>query len=515
MQAEPFTMTGKHTMTDSGNNTRRHFLRMAATGTGLAALGLYLPLGTTWATDNGKADKRGKILVIGAGMAGLAAAWELEAAGHRVEILEARDRVGGRVHTLRDPFSGDLHAEAGAVALSGSYVHANRYIDELGLERADWAMPDLKPLYHLNGKRIVLDPEHPTDWPFDLTEAERKLGPQGIVERHILEHLPEGIADETRWQDPDLLALDEFTMAEFMRRNGASEGAVKLIGGTQWFGAFIDSGSMLASAMSSFGLFGAGAPFLIAGGNDRLPQAMAGRLEAPIHLGHEVAAIEQNESGVRVRARRGGETVTFEGDHVICTAPAPVVKHFEFTPALPPAQRAAIAGIDFADTIRTYFEVDRGFWFDEGVSGMAMTDLPIEEIASQPYSRAGGPQTPAVLESHVRGAGSKALVKRGDGLIDFVLEQIEKVHPQIREHAGEGFYRHWGSDPHALAAYSVPAPGQITRHLAKLGQAHGRVHFAGEHTTILSATIEGALRSGARAAAEVTEAIAGRAASMQ
>ncbi len=492
-------------MRDSRQQNRRHFLRLAGTGTGLAALSLYMPLGSVWAIGNEGVEKPGRVVVIGAGMAGLAAAWELEAAGYHVEILEARDRVGGRVETLREPFSGDLYAEVGAVGLAGSYDHANRYIDALGLKRADWATPPLKPLFHLHGKRLVLDPDDPPNWPYELTDQERKLGPQGIVERYILKHLPEGFDDESRWQDPALLALDEMTLAEFMRHNGASAAAVELIGATQWFGAFIDSGSMLASAMSSFGLFSASAPFVIAGGNDRLPSAMAKHLDSTIHFSHEVAGIEQNDNSATVHAKRDGEMVSFECDRVICTAPAPVVQQFDFSPALPSVQQAAIAGIDYADTVRTYFEVDRGFWFDEGVSGTAMTDLPIEEVAAQPYSATGGPDTPAVLESHVRGAGSKALVDRGEDMIDYVLGQIEKVHPEVRKHAGEGFYRHWGSNPHARAAYSVPAPGQISRHLSKLSQTHGRVHFAGEHTTILSATIEGALRSGARAAREVIQ----------
>jgi len=80
------------------------------------------------------------------------------------------------------------------------------------------------------------------------------------------------------------------------------------------------------------------------------------------------------------------------------------------------------------------------------------------------------------------------------------------VHPALGENVEGGTVKAWSNDPYALAGYSLPAPGQVTRWLPLLQRPHGRIHFAGEHTSILRATMEGALRSGIRAAAEVVRA---------
>ena len=152
------------------------------------------------------------MLVLGAGLAGLAAAWELEEAGHEVTVLEARTRPGGRVFTLREPFADDLYAEAGAIAFSSTYTHANRYIDALGLERADLTQSDLRALYHLKGRRFSVAPGKQADWPYRLTDEERGLGPMGILKRYMFDTLPSEISDPESWNQSPLVGLDKMTL---------------------------------------------------------------------------------------------------------------------------------------------------------------------------------------------------------------------------------------------------------------------------------------------------------------
>ena len=90
-----------------------------------------------------------------------------------------------------------------------------------------------------------------------------------------------------------------------------------------------------------------------------------------------------------------------------------------------------------------------------------------------------------------------------------MLGYLETVHPGLREHVEGAVVKAWENDPYAQGHLSWPDPGDVTDHLEFLQQPHGRIHFAGEHTSVLRGTMEGALRSGIRAAREVEEATAG------
>lgn len=493
--------------------SRRQFLRQFSLGVGAVGAGLYLPsvraMSTAPLRAQAGAPPPKRVLVVGAGLAGLAAAWELKEAGHDVTVLEARSRPGGRVHTLRDPFADDLYAEAGAAGFSQAYTQANRYIDELGLKRAEWAQPDLRALYHLKGRRFSAGPNQQPDWPYTLAEEEQALGPMGLMKKYLFGTLPAEISKPEAWSQPSLAALDEMSLAAYLREQGASRGAVNLLADTQFFGPKLDDMSALSAALAEFGLLFGGPPFVLAGGNDRLPTAMAGRLSPSIQYGVEVTGMQATDDGVAVQARRGDRPTNFQADRVIATVPAPVLQDIRVEPELPGDKQAAIQHMPYLDSVRTYLQVGRGFWHDEGVSGAAATDLPvIDQVSRHPFPDVGGPNERAILEGTVR--ESAQLAGRPEAaVIDSALQQMEKVHPKIYDFYEGGTVKAWGEDPYALAAFSWPGPGDVTRHLEPLQRPHGRIHFAGEHTSALRATMEGALRSGIRAAREVNEAASG------
>lgn len=488
--------------------SRRRFLGQAAratvAGTGLA---LVAPLASNAGARATSTQSSTDALVIGAGLSGLAAAWELEAAGLDVAVLEARARSGGRVRTLREPFAGDLYAEAGAVAFSEAYTEANRFIDELGLERADWAVPDLQPLYHLRGQRFSAGPEGPSDWPYDLTAEERELGPTGILQRYAIDPLPDAIGNPQSWDREPLIELDRVSLGAYMRRQGASQEAVNLVADTQFFGPRIDNVSALSAALAEFGLFFAGAPFAIADGNDRLPTAMANRLSRTLQYGVEVTGIRETQSGVEVVARRGRRAERFRADRVVCTVPAPVLRGIDVRPPLPASKRLALRNMPYIDTTVACLQVRRALWHDEGVTGSASTDLPIDEVTRAPTPDAAGPQERAVLKSAPRGPAATRLgVRAEDKVLHRTLRHLDEVHPGIVDVQEGGIVKAWGQDPYALGCVSWPGPGDVSWNLKPLQRPHGRIHFAGEHTSVLRSTMEGALRSGVRAAAEITDA---------
>jgi len=131
-----------------------------------------------------RASKSKKVIVVGAGMAGLTAAFELMQAGHDVTILEARMRPGGRVYTIRDPFADGLYAEAGAVDFGSAYTHLLHYIRLFDLPIAEPPHTDRNTVVYARGRRYLMPPE--PEWPFSLSPDERKLGMHQLWQKYAL-----------------------------------------------------------------------------------------------------------------------------------------------------------------------------------------------------------------------------------------------------------------------------------------------------------------------------------------
>ncbi len=492
---------------DFKKTTRKKFLQQLAMGAGAVGAGICFP-GILSAREfsMGKTNSPKNVLIIGAGLAGLSAAWELKEAGHKIRVLEARERPGGRVSTLREPFAQGLYAEEGAAAFSESYTHALRYIEKFDLKRIPWAMPAAPVVHHLKGKRFTVAPGEKVKWPYTLTPEEQELGPWGIVEKYIIQTLPEERAESQKWDQPPLVNLDDTSLYDYMISQGASEGAVELVQNTQWFAAIPEKTSGLSMAVSDFGLFMGALPFVLAGGNDQLPRAMADAIKENIEYGTEITAINDSGETAIIVGKKSGETVRFEADYVVCTLPAPVLKKIEMVPRLSTAKQAAINNLPLLDITRTYLQMKKPFWLEEGVAGSAFSDLSAGQVNGYTHPN-GAENRPAILESFVAGPQATSMGKLPkETLKAKVLKDMDEIHPGATVNFESVYIKAWSEDPYALGGPSWPAPGDVTKYLEHLQSPHGRIHFAGEHTSILRSTMEGALRSGARAAKEIHDA---------
>jgi monoamine oxidase len=453
---------------------------------------------------------RRRVIVVGAGLAGLAAAYELVAQGHEVTVLEAQDRAGGRVHTLRQPFADGLYAEAGAIALSDGYRHALRYVQAFGLTAVPpTTFGGLAPLYHLRGRRIEVRPGAKVDWPFALTAEEKGLGVDGMVRKYFARAYELGNPADPAWRLERFKGYDAITLAEYLKRQGASAEAVKMLGDCLWFGYGWSTGSALHRLVSDLALFYMGqSTLVIQGGTDLLPQAFARKLGERIHYGAAVLRVAQQAKGVRAVYRQKGAERVADADILIVTVPCPLLRKIAFTPELTAAKRRILAALEYVPVTRLYLQARRRFWADAGTAGGAGTDLPIQLVSEHPFARPANQGPRSILECHVKGAEAARIAAWDeDRQLAFAVAHLEKVHPGFRRAYERGTVFSWGKERWAGGGYPFWKPGQLTAWQPELARAEGRVCFAGEHTSVLGRTIEGALESGNRAAQEALRVV--------
>src|SRR5689334_4354210 len=163
------------------------------------------------------------VIVIGAGLAGMSAAYELTQAGHDVAVLEARTRSGGRVWTLRDAFPEGMYAEAGATNVFDNHDWTMKYARLLGVALDPMESTTGASIYHIRGKRIILKQGSPVDWPLELKADEKGLGRGALWAKYVVPVLKElGDVEAADWPPASLKRYDRMSFAEFLRQQGAS-----------------------------------------------------------------------------------------------------------------------------------------------------------------------------------------------------------------------------------------------------------------------------------------------------
>ena len=445
---------------------------------------------------------RKKVIVIGAGLAGLVAAYELTQAGHDVMLLEASTRPGGRVWTLREPFSDGLYAEAGAGRIPETHDITLKYVKLFGLTLDPFHPREGASIYFIRGKRITVRSGETLDLsalPFHLTPEEHRLGLDGIEAKYVDPVLEElGNPGTPGWPPAKLKKYDQMTWPEFLRRQGASRGAVELL--TALSGWEYDSA--LDYLRDNLGHRGAHHLTKIRGGNDLLPKAFAAQLAEKIRYGSPVVRIEQDARSVRAVCFEAGAPQTHSADQMICAIPFSCLRQVEIAPRFSPEKHKAIEQVIYDPVVRVFCQTRRRFWLEEGLSGFADTDHPLE-IWNPTFDQPG---PGGILMAYMEDGLTRRVAALPEAeRIRFGIEAIEKAHPALREHLEAATSISWAEQPWARGAYTIFEPGQVLALTQAIRRPEGRIHFAGEHASSWPGWMQGALESGLRAVREVNE----------
>lgn len=434
-----------------------------------------------------------RVVVAGAGLAGLCAAYELDKLGFDVTVIEGQLRPGGRVLTLREGLAPGLVVEAGATRITEFHERVIRYAGEFDLPLVPFDASGKRVVYYLRGKRCIPAPGEPVEWPVPLTEEERKLGMGGLSARMLEPVLKSAPHRRERTVPPAIRALDGVTMRQYLAARGFSPGAAELVmvgqQAAEWSAAW-----MLNIYCS---LLGSKKTLFIQGGNDRLPHAFACRLSGRIVYGARIVGIGQDDRAAYVVVERAGERQQVHADRVICTLPFSVTRGL-FDERMSPRKKALVNGQRYTPATKVFMQMRTQFWLGQNLSGSAFTDLPSGRFWSVGDNE---PTHRGVLIAYAMGERGISRLDASDRR-KTALHDAELVFPGARGQYEGALTKVWEEDPWARGMLVEYGPGALGD-IKTSAQPEGRIHFAGDHTSRWYGWMEGALESALRVVQEI------------
>jgi monoamine oxidase len=449
---------------------RRDFLKSTGALVGTAVI-------TGCAPQISTVGRRGKVIILGAGLAGLSAALKLKKTGFEVIVLEARERIGGRVFTKVVDEKENLTMELGAEWVGESHERIKSFCEEFKLKLNDHRFEE-----HLfiGGKYNPYK-----SWAYEKEWNEKF--------KSVLDNY-RNMSEENK------KVLDQMDWWRYLVNNGITEKDLtirELIDSTD-FGESI----RVVSADMAAAEYAESSPanemdYKIEGGNSRLTEELAKRIGLEdIKTGHKAIVVLQKDNMVKVTCENGA---IFTGDKLICTLPVFAINKIKWEPEFPIEKQRALQSLQYARIMKNGLLFNERFWKEEKFS--LITDMPghyfFHTTQSQKSSK-------GILTSYT--VGDKAQMLNSMTRINctqFTLQSFPSDFGDIKSQYIKSYPYYWGNDAFSMGAYAIYGKGQWYTIRPILKKSFENIHFAGEHLADWQGFMEGAINSGEDTADEI------------